>query len=103
MGPLGPASRADLALVERWPAGDGACADTPLRLTFDQPPVRGGAGEIEVCRAADGQPVASVDLADAQPAARFGFSSEFLLRYEPAHISGKTASIRLPAGKLAYG
>jgi len=96
-------SHADLALVERWPTGDGACADTPLRLTFDQPPVRGATGKIEICRAGDGQPVASVDVGDAQPAARFGASSEFLLRYEPARISGKTAQIRLPTGKLAYG
>jgi pectin methylesterase-like acyl-CoA thioesterase/lysophospholipase L1-like esterase len=100
---LGAASRADLALVERWPIGDGACADTPLRLTFDQPPLRGAAGKIEIRRSADGQPVACVDLGDAQPAGRFGSSSEFLLRYEPVRISGKTASIQLPAGKLGNG
>jgi lysophospholipase L1-like esterase len=100
---LGAASRADLALVERWPMGDGACADTPLRLTFDQPPVRGAAGKIEVCKAAGGEPVASVDLGDAPPAQRFGEASEFLLRYEPVRIAGKTASIQLPSGKLGYG
>ena len=102
MAALAAASRGDLALVERWPMGDGACADTPLRLTFDQPPVRGAAGKIEVCRAGDGQPVATVDLSGAQPAERVG-SSEFELRYEPVRVSGKTVSLRLPAGKLSYG
>jgi pectin methylesterase-like acyl-CoA thioesterase/lysophospholipase L1-like esterase len=102
MGALGAASRADLALVERWPVGEGVCADAPLCLTFDQRPVRGAAGKIEVCKAADGKAVASVDLGDDKPADRFG-SGESPLRYEPVHISGKTASVRLPAGKLGYG
>ena len=43
---LAAVSHADLALVERWPTGDGACADTPLRLTFDRPPVRGATGVV---------------------------------------------------------
>jgi len=99
---LGVAARADLALAERWPVGEEVCADAPLRLTFDQTPVRGAAGKIELCQAADGKVVAAVDLGDDKTADRFGSGGE-PLRYEPVQITGKMATVRLPAGKLGYG
>src|SRR5262245_8391473 len=43
--------------------GHGVCVDTPLRLTFDRPPVLGGSGVIEIHRA-DGTVADSIDLAD---------------------------------------
>src|SRR5207249_1400508 len=86
--------RAELALVERWPTGGDVCADTPLRLTFNEPPVIGHAGKIEVFRAAGGDPVATVDLGATEHLDRFGATGGFLLRYEPILVDGKTASIR---------
>lgn len=95
--------RGDLALVERWPSADHACIDTPLKLRFDQPPVLGTSGKIEVCRATDGQPVETIDLAAAQFVDRFGMHGGFFLHYEPVWIEGNTAFIRLRAKALAYG
>jgi len=95
--------RGELALVERWPLGGKVCADTPLRLTFDQAPALGGAGKIEVCRAADGQAVETVELGAAQYEDRFGGKDGMLLRYEPVRIEGNSAIIRLRGHSLKYG
>ena len=94
---------AELKLIERWPTGGNVCVDAPLRLTFDKPPVLGSAGKIEVCRAADGQPVETIALGAAQYVDRFGVQGGFMLRYEPVRIEGTTASIRLRARSLSYG
>lgn len=96
-------ARAEPALIERWPTGGNVCVDAPLRLTFDKPPVLGSAGKIEVCRAADGQPVETIALGAAQYVDRFGVQGGFMLRYEPVRIDGTTATVRLRTRSLSYG
>jgi hypothetical protein len=93
----------ELTLLERWPAGDGVCVDTPLRLTFQQPPSIGSAGTIEVCRAGDGAVVERVDLSVPEPTDRFGANGGHMLRYEPVWISGNVAQVRLRTRALAAG
>jgi Pectinesterase len=96
-------ARAELHLKERWPVDDKACTDSPLRLTFDQPPVLGEGGKIEVCRASDGKPVATVTLGAGPQTDAFGDISGPVLRYEALQIAGTTASIRLRSRSLGYG
>jgi len=96
-------ARAEVTLIERWPQGGNVCADAPLRLTFNLPPVLGGSGKIEVCRATDGQPVETIQLGAAQFVDRFGVNGGFMLRYEPVHINGTNVSVRLRAHSLGYG
>ena len=95
------AARGDLALVERWPAGDGTCLDTPLRLTFDKAPTLTGAGKIEVCRVSDGRAVETIELGAAQYVDRFGATGSFMLRCEPVWVEENTAHIRLRAHSLS--
>jgi pectin methylesterase-like acyl-CoA thioesterase len=92
----------ELVVTNRWPQGDGVCVDAPMRLTFDQPPVLGSAGRIEVVRAADGRHVDAVELGAAEYVDRVGANGGFLLHYEPVHIDGTTVSIRLHARSLSY-
>lgn len=94
---------AESKLVQRWPADENVCVDAPLRLTFDQPPVLGTAGKIEVCRTEDGQPVATITLGAGQSVDRFGAAGGPVLRYEPVSIDGLTVSIRLRSQSLQYG
>ncbi|MFI1966421.1 pectinesterase family protein [Streptomyces pathocidini] len=76
------------------------CADTPLRLTFKEPPQLGTAGRLQVHRA-DGTLVDTVDLAD--PASRQraigGALSDYgevhRWTYEPVVVEGRTASVHL--------
>ena len=96
-------ARGELELVERWPTGGNVCSDTPLRLTFKQPPVLGSAGKIEVRRASDGAVVEKIELGAAEYVDRFGANSGFLLRYEPVLIEDCTALIRLRSRSLAAG
>ena len=95
------AARGELALVERWPAGDNVCSDTPLRITFDKAPILTGAGKIEVCRASDGVAVEMIELGAAQYVDRVGTTGSFMLRYEPVWVEGNTAHIRLRAHSLS--
>jgi hypothetical protein len=95
---LAAAAHAELTLAGRWPAGDDACLDTPLRLTFDQPPRLGGAGKIEVCRAADGE---TIEPGSPQFATSMAADGRQLLRCEPIWIEGNTAHIRLRARLLS--
>ena len=77
--------------------------DTPLRITFDQPPVLGKTGRIEACDAKDGKVVESIDLAASEHVDRYGDLGGYLLHYLPVEIDGKTALIRLRTKKLSYG
>jgi pectin methylesterase-like acyl-CoA thioesterase len=98
------AARAETAVLTRWPTGDNVCVDAPLRLTFDKPPVLGATGKIEVCRAADGQPVETIVLGATHYMDRFGANDgASMLSYLPVRIEGATASIRLRAGSMSYG
>lgn len=96
-------AQAELTLLKRWPTDGNVCVDAPLRLTFDQPPVLGSTGKIEVYRTRDGQPVETITLGEAQYSDRFGVNGGFMLRYEPVHIDGTSVSIRLRARSLSYG
>jgi pectin methylesterase-like acyl-CoA thioesterase len=84
---------------EFWPTGPGACLDSPLRITFELPPVLGQTGKIEVCRLSDGQPVETIEVGAARPGDTFGGSGESL-HYEPIWIDGNSAVIRLHTGTL---
>lgn len=94
---------AELKLLRFWPVDEKVCVDAPLRLTFDQPPVLGSAGNIEVCRATDGQVVETFTPAAARTEDAFGSIGGPVLRYEPVNIDGATASIRLHSQSLKYG
>lgn len=96
-------ARAELKLTAYWPAGENACLDTPLRLTFDSAPAIGTAGKLEVLRVSDGAVIETVDLSAAPFVDRFGANGGFMLRYEPVQISGQTAEIRLHAHLLKPG
>lgn len=74
----------------------GICFDTPLSITFNQPPLQ-GAGSVNVYQA-NGTLVTSVNVANATSTKSFGGST---LNYYPIIITGNTAAIYLPVG-LAY-
>ena len=65
--------RADLAVTELWPTNlsTAVCADTPLRIAFNEPVILGGKGKIAVYRATDNKLVDTFDL-DAS-----GFTNNF--------------------------
>lgn len=92
-------ARAELTLLNRWPTGGNVCADAPLRLTFDQPPVLGSTGKIEICRSPDGPPVETIVIGEAA----FGATGGSALRYEPVRIDGTHVSVHLRAHALGYG
>jgi pectin methylesterase-like acyl-CoA thioesterase len=76
----------------------GVCVDTPLRVTFAQPPVLGTSGAITV-RRANGSVADRIDLADPASAVKniggalsdSGLPHEF--RYLPVTVDGDTATI----------
>jgi len=76
------------------------CVDTPLRITFAQPPIPGGTGTITVHRA-DGSVADRIDLADPASAEKniggalsdSGLPHEF--HYLPVTVDGDTATITL--------
>jgi hypothetical protein len=86
--------RAELAVAELWPPNQsvGVCADTPLRLTFNAPPVLGNRGKITIYRATDNKPVDVLDLSAAGYTGNFGGK---LLHYEPIQIGGSVAFLNL--------
>src|SRR6266567_2931582 len=74
----------------------GVCVDTPLRITFAQPPIPGTQGAITVHRA-DGSVADRIDLADPASATKniggalsdTGLPHQF--HYTPVLIDGDTA------------
>lgn len=84
--------------VSPSPSRAAVCADTPLRLTFAQPPVLGTSGAITVHRA-DGTVADRIDLADPSDALKniggalsdSGLPHEF--HYSPVLVTGDTATI----------
>ena len=96
--------RGELKLLQHWPAGNNACVDTPLRLTFDGPPVFAHEGSIEIRRASDRTVVKTIDLKAEKFTDRFGNSETgAALVYEPVWIEGNIAQIRLPTKCLQPG
>ncbi|HVV22177.1 MAG TPA: pectinesterase family protein [Pseudonocardiaceae bacterium] len=98
-GVLAAPAHAD-ASPASWPSDhrSGVCVDTPLRLTFTQPPVPGSSGAITVHRA-DGSVADRLDLADPADTLKniggalsdSGQPHEF--RYSPVLVTGDTATI----------
>ena len=93
---------AELVITGLWPTNQspGVCADSPLRLTFSEPPALGRQGQVMVCRAADNQPVDVFDLNTTGAADNFGGKS---LHYEPVRMAGNTVSLQLHARSLNSG
>ncbi|HEY5296594.1 MAG TPA: pectinesterase family protein [Verrucomicrobiae bacterium] len=94
--------RAELTVTELWPLNlsTNICADTPLRLTFNQPPVLSGQGTIAIRRATDNKLADAFDLNDT------GFTNNFggkILRYDPVQIIGNVATIELHSHALNPG
>jgi hypothetical protein len=76
------------------------CADTPLRLFFNEPVALGSKGKIAVYRAADNKLIAALELSDA------GFTNNYggkTLRYDPIRIAGNVVSVQLHARALSPG
>jgi pectin methylesterase-like acyl-CoA thioesterase len=93
---------AELAVTKLSPASQSAnvCADTPLRLTFNEPVVLGSKGKIAVYRAANNKLGDAFDLSDA------GFTNNFggkTLRYDPIRIAGNVVSVELHSRALNPG
>src|SRR5690349_14925261 len=93
--PIARVSHAKLTIVKQWPAEANACIDSPLRLTFSEPPALGSRGKIEVSRASDGKLVDTIDLAAPEFVDRAGLRGGFLLHRAPVRVDGKVAEIRL--------
>ncbi len=91
--------RAELAVTELWPTNqsEGVCIDTPLRLTFNEPPVLGNQGKIIIFRATDNKPVDVLDLSAAGHTGNFGGK---LLHYEPIQIESNGVSLKLHSHAL---
>ena len=89
-------------MTELWPTNQsrGVCADTPLRLTFNEAPAPGIRGKITVCRAADNKAVDMFDLNATNDTDNFGGKS---LRYEPIQVEGNTVSLILHSRSLSPG
>src|SRR5438067_12432035 len=86
---------AELTVVKQWPEGDNACSDSPLRITFNQPPSLGDHGRIEILRASDQKPVDSIDLGAKEFVDRYGAHGGYFLHFTPVQIEENTATIRL--------
>ena len=94
--------RAEPAVTNLFPARQSAnvCADTPLRLTFNEPVVLGDRGKIAVYRAADNKLIAALELSDA------GFTNNYggkTLRYDPIRIAGGVVTVELHSRALNPG
>jgi pectin methylesterase-like acyl-CoA thioesterase len=82
------------------PSAASVCPDPQLRITFAAPPTLGTSGQVRVVDA-DGDTVASVNMANANVTETLGGQSFSLSRR--AFVEGNTAVIYLPARALAYG
>jgi pectin methylesterase-like acyl-CoA thioesterase len=94
--------RAEPAVTSLFPASQSAnvCADTPLRLTFNEPVVLGNRGKIAIYRAPNHKLADAFDLSDA------GFTNNFggkTLRYDPIRIEGGLVSVALHSRALSPG
>jgi pectin methylesterase-like acyl-CoA thioesterase len=94
--------RAEPAVATLFPASRSAnvCADTPLRLDFNEPVVLGTKGKITVYRAANNK------LADAFDLSNAGFTNNIggkTLRYDPIQVAGNVVSVALHSRALSPG
>jgi pectin methylesterase-like acyl-CoA thioesterase len=94
------AAASSLTLADKWPAGDGACVDTPLRLTFSAPVHLGTAGKIQIFKAADHTLVDTLDLAVGNFTDTVGGKT---YRTNPITFDGNTALIHPHAHVLQNG
>jgi len=83
------------------PGAVNVCPDTPLRLTFDSPPVLGTAGKIQIHDAADDRVVETIDVISPTALKTIGGYPNF--KYYPVIITGNVAAIYPLNGELACG
>jgi pectin methylesterase-like acyl-CoA thioesterase len=110
-GPPAAATTEAPAVLHPRGLTEDVCADTPLRLTFDEPVQLGTTGKLQVHRAG-GSVVDTIDLTDPATdqrsigGARSDYGEIHRWTYYPVVIEGNTASVylhnRLPAGELFY-
>lgn len=82
-------------------AGSDVCPDAPLRLRFEQPPVLGTRGKLEIVDTTRSAVVGSVDLARTSVTETRGGVSFVMAR--PAYVEGNDAYLYLPPGTLRRG
>jgi hypothetical protein len=94
--------RAELSMVEQFPATEApnVCADTPLRLTFNEAPALGNSARVLIIRLKDGS---TADVIEAGTASFTNLVGGHLQHYHPIVIDGNTAIIWPHAHALAYG
>lgn len=98
------ASARGLNLTALVPA-DGAtavCADTLVRMTFDEDVRVGGAGRVQLVDAASGEVADAADLAEAAPTRLIG-GNPTPFRYQPLMAAGRVVTFFPRAGVLAAG
>lgn len=93
-----------MAATGDWPANGatGVNTDTPLRITFNQAPVVGNFGKIEIHRASDNAVVDTLDMG-VTPYTRLIGTQSVPYIYYPIIVTGNTAAIYPHAGVLQYG
>jgi len=93
------AARAEFSLTSYYPTAKAVstCADTPLRLTFNDTVTLGSGGQLKVIRVSDGKVVDALNVADGGWTNLYGTK---LLRYEPFRIEGNTVAVQLRAHVL---
>ncbi|MGD0815278.1 MAG: pectinesterase family protein [Verrucomicrobiota bacterium] len=94
--------RAEPSVTRLFPASQSTkvCADTPLRLSFNEAVTLGSKGKIAVYRAADNKLIDALELGDA------GFTNNYggkTLRYNPIQIAGNVVSVELHSRALSPG
>jgi len=99
MATLLPGRLAALTATSFFPANNATsvCADTPLKITFDTPPVIGTAGTVRIFNSG-GTLVETLDLAVPHTRTVGGTLYNAL----PAIVTGNTAAIFPRSGVLAY-
>ncbi|HEY5798978.1 MAG TPA: Ig-like domain-containing protein, partial [Burkholderiaceae bacterium] len=101
VGPAFVEPRATVKAVSPRTGERGVPPDTPLRMTFDQPPVLTGLGSVRILRRSDRALVAVVypgeTLATLGPLPR-----QRIVRQQAIKVDGKQLTIALPQ-QLAYG
>lgn len=102
-----PRSAADmklpLPLATAFPArgAQNVCPDTPLRLTFDDPPSLGAQGKIHIIDTATGRDADTIDVSSRTATKTIGTEPNFV--YYPVIVAGRVATLYPRNGALAYG
>lgn len=93
-------TQAGLTLANKWPTGDGACTDSPLRLTFNAAAHLGAAGKIQIYKVPEHALVDTLDLSAGNFSDAVGGKT---LHTDPITFEGNTALIHPHAHVLQSG